>query len=752
MKMEKISPQIVAEHGITPEEYRKILNFLGREPTITELGIFSVMWSEHCSYKSSKIYLKKLPTKGKRVLQGPGENAGIIDIGDGYAIVMKIESHNHPSQVEPYQGAATGVGGIIRDIFTMGARPIAMLNSLRFGDLNNPQTKRLVSGVVGGIAGYGNCMGIPTVAGEVNFDPVYQGNCLVNAMCVGIIRSDSVVKAIAKGKGSPIIYVGSTTGRDGIHGASLLASAEFTEQSKDKRPNVQVGDPFMEKLLLEACLELIQKDLIVGMQDMGAAGLTSSSSEMASRGNSGIELDLDKVPRRETGMTPYEIMLSESQERMLVCGKKGKENAIKKIFQKWDLQASVIGKVTSGHQFKIKEKGKVVADIPVNAITDNAPIYNRPYKEPRIFRQMAKYSELIVEPKDYGKVLLKILNSPNIGSKRWVYKQYDHQVRTNTTVLPGQGDAAVLRIKENGKYITLTTDGNGRYCYLDPFIGGQIAVAEAARNLVCVGSQPIAVTNCLNFGNPEKPEIMGQFKQVIEGMTKACKHFDTPVISGNVSFYNETEGKAIYPTPVIGMLGLIEPHSRRDVACYVSTNYVTMGFKKPGDLIVLLGETKDEMGGSEYLNLIEKKLGNQPPSLDLKLEKAVQQTVLDSCRLGILQSAHDCSEGGLAICLAESCLTGNLGADIQLPVEPFNPAIQLFSESQSRIIVSLSESNYSTLLKLIKKHSIPHTILGKVQKDSLSIGIKERGRGRRDRLINVQVTELTNCYESAIGI
>jgi phosphoribosylformylglycinamidine synthase subunit PurL len=752
MTPQLITAQLVAEHGITQDEYQKILNFLGREPTITELGIFSVMWSEHCSYKSSKIYLKQLPTKGKRVLQGPGENAGIIDIGDGYAIVMKIESHNHPSQVEPYQGAATGVGGIIRDIFTMGARPIAMLNSLRFGDLKNPQTKRLVSGVVGGIAGYGNCMGIPTVAGEIYFDPVYQGNCLVNAMCVGIIKTDSVVKALAKGKGNPIIYVGSTTGRDGIHGASLLASAEFTEQSKDKRPNVQVGDPFMEKLLLEACLELIQKDLIVGMQDMGAAGLTSSSSEMASRGNTGIELDLDKVPRRETGMTPYEIMLSESQERMLVCGKKGKENAIKKIFQKWDLQASVVGKVTSGHRFKVKEKGKVVADIPVNAITDNAPIYNRPYKEPENFLHLEKVSESIIEPKDYNETILNLLNSPNIGSKRWVYKQYDHQVRTNTIVLPGQGDAAVLRIKENDKYITLTTDGNGRYCYLDPFIGGQIAVAEAARNLVCVGSQPIAVTNCLNFGNPEKPEIMGQFKQVIEGMTKACKHFDTPVISGNVSFYNETEGRAIYPTPVIGMLGIIEKDLGYRNKELGKNLFITMGFKNTGDLIVLLGETKNEMGGSEYLNLIEKKLGTQPPSLDLKLEKTVQQTALDACHLGILNSAHDCSEGGLGICLAESCITGNLGADIQLPIESFNPAIQLFSESQSRIIVSLFESHYPTLHKLIKKYNIPYTIIGKVQKDTLSIGIKERGRGRRDRLINVPVTELTNCYESAFGI
>ena len=703
------------------------------------------MWSEHCSYKSSRVHLKTLPTKGKRVLQGPGENAGIVDIGKGYAIVFKIESHNHPSQVEPYQGAATGVGGIIRDIFTMGARPIASLNSLRFGNLDTPLTKRLLSGVVGGIAGYGNCMGIPTVGGEIYFDPTYQNNCLVNAMSVGLIKSARVVKAIAKGEGNPILYVGSTTGRDGIHGASLLASAEFTEESKDKRPNVQVGDPFLEKLLLEACLELIQKDLIVGMQDMGAAGLTSSSSEMAFRGNSGIDLNLDKVPRREVGMTPYEIMLSESQERMLVCGKKGKEKQIKKIFEKWDLKAEVVGKVTKTGKLRIKDQGKWVAEIPVGTLTDAAPVYKRPIAEPAYFAKYQSKKLKVTESKNFGSVLLKLLNSPNIGSKASVYRQYDHQVRTNSIVLPGRGDAAVVRIKENGKYIALSTDGNGKYCYLDPFVGAQIAVAESARNLACVGAEAIAVTNCLNFGNPEKPEIMWQFKKAIEGMSLACKTFGTAVTGGNVSFYNETNGKGIHPTPVIGMLGLIEPDKAK-----TNTPFTSMNFKQAGDMVVLLGKNGSDFGGSEYLSLLKKDGHGKAPAIDLKQEANLCATLISAIREGILQSAHDCSEGGLAVTLAESCLTGNLGADIYLPVEKLTPTEQLFSETQTRAVVSLKADDYAALAKIAKKFNIPCIVLGKVGGESLKIGINERGSGRRDSLLNLKVKAMLNAYDTAL--
>jgi len=741
----KITPQLVKEHGLTEDEYQHILKSLGREPTYTELGVFSVIWSEHCSYKSSKVFLKTLPTQGKRVVQGPGENAGAIDIGDGYAIVFKIESHNHPSQVEPYQGAATGVGGIMRDIFTMGARPIANLNSLRFGSLKTPLTKRLLGGVVAGIAGYGNCMGVPTVAGEVCFDPCYAGNCLVNAMTAGIVKTNGMVKAIAKGKGNPIIYVGSTTGRDGIHGASLLASAEFTEESKDKRPNVQVGDPFLEKLLLEACLELIQKDLIVGMQDMGAAGLTSSSSEMASRGKSGILMDLDKVPRREPGMTPYELMLSESQERMLVCGKKGKEADIIKIFEKWDLKAVVIGEVTDTGNLQIMDQGVMVADMPVNALTDEAPLYNRPYKEPKYIEKIQNKTLSVSEPRNYGKALLEVLSSPNIASKRYVYRQYDHQVRTNSVILPGQGDAAVLRIKENGKYIALTTDGNGRYCYLDPKVGTQIAVAEAARNLCCVGATPLAVTNCLNFGNPEKPGIMWQFKEAIEGMSIACEHFDTPVTGGNVSFYNETNGKAIYPTPVIGMLGLIDPKESKS-----EQPFMTMNFKGSGDVIILLGGIGSDMGGSEYLEVIGKDWQANPPALDLKKETSLHNVLLNAIKSGLLQSAHDCSDGGLAVTLAESCVAGNIGAEILLPASDDSLAIQLFNESQSRAVVSAKYEYVQAIEELAAKFDIPCAIIGKVGGENFTLGMNERGSGRRDNLVNLTVAELKDKYENAI--
>jgi phosphoribosylformylglycinamidine synthase len=741
-----ITPELIEQHGLTKAEYRKIVDILGRTPTITELGIYSVMWSEHCSYKSSRIYLKKFPTKGPRVLQGPGENAGIIDIGNGLAIVMKIESHNHPSAVEPYQGAATGVGGIIRDIFTMGARPIASLNSLRFGELNDAKSKHLLSGVVAGIAGYGNCMGIPTVAGEVYFEDTYRDNCLVNAMCVGVIRTDNIYKAIAQGKDNPIIYVGSTTGRDGIHGCTF-ASEELDEHSQEDRPSVQVGDPFMEKKLLEACLELMEKDYIVGIQDMGAAGLTCSSCEMPAKGHSGIEIDVAKVPRRATGMTPYEVMLSESQERMLICGKKGYEQKIKTIFDKWDLEADVIGKVTTDGMMRVKDGKQTVAEIPVLTLTDSAPIYHRPVKQPKYISKLQSVDlSKLKEPNDYNRVLLTLLNSPNIGSKHWVYEQYDHMVRTNSIVLPGHGDAAVLRIKETDTAIALTTDGNGRYCYLDPELGGKIAVAEAARNCVCVGAKPIAVTDCLNFGNPEKPEIMWQFMEAVTGMAEACRILETPVISGNVSFYNETEGAAIYPTPVIGMLGIIEQYQGNH------KKYISLGFKKEADYIVLLGETNDELGGSEYLKRIHKKVVGKPPSLDLKKEASLQNAVLSAISAGMIHSAHDCAEGGLAVAIAECCMVGNLGAKINLPAKKYSPSAALFSESQSRIIVSIAENNLSRLEQIMVKYHIPMTVLGVVGGTNLHIGLNERGRGRRDHLIDLPIEQLTTAYQSAIQL
>jgi phosphoribosylformylglycinamidine synthase subunit PurL len=741
-----ITPELIEQHGLTKSEYQKIVDILGRTPTITELGIYSVMWSEHCSYKSSRIHLKKFPTKGPRILQGPGENAGIIDIGNGLAIVMKIESHNHPSAVEPYQGAATGVGGIIRDIFTMGARPIASLNSLRFGKLTDSKSKHLLSGVVAGIAGYGNCMGIPTVAGEVYFEDCYRDNCLVNAMSVGIIEVDNIYKAIACGKDNPIIYVGSTTGRDGIHGCTF-ASEELDEHSQEDRPSVQVGDPFMEKLLLEACLELMQKDYIVGIQDMGAAGLTCSSCEMPAKGRSGIEIDVAKVPRRATGMTPYEVMLSESQERMLICAKKGYEQKVKQIFDKWDLEAVVIGKVTTDGIMRVKDGNNTVAAIPVLSLTDSAPKYNRPSKKPKYIDRLQSFNpSKLKEPKDYNQVLLRLLNSPNIGSKHWVYEQYDHMVRTNTIVLPNQGDAAVLRLKDTDKAIALTTDGNGRYGYLDPKLGGKIAVAEAARNVVCVGATPIAITDCLNFGNPEKPEIMWQFIETVTGIIEACKSLSTPVTGGNVSFYNETEGEGIYPTPVIGMLGLIENYNS------THHNYVSLDFKQEADYIVLLGETYNELGGSEYLKVIHNRVAGKPPKLDLEFELKLQKSVLAAIKIEIIKSAHDCAEGGVAVAVAECCITGNIGANINLPAKEFLPSASLFSESQSRIIVTVAESKLSQLERIMVKYQIPLTILGLVGGTSLHLGLSERGRGRRDQLINLPIAELAKVYQTAIKI
>ncbi|MDO8462205.1 MAG: phosphoribosylformylglycinamidine synthase subunit PurL, partial [Deltaproteobacteria bacterium] len=646
----------IAEHGLKPDEYQKILGILGRKPNRVELGIFSVMWSEHCSYKSSRIFLKKLPTKGKQVICGPGENAGVVDIGDGLAIAFKMESHNHPSFIEPYQGAATGVGGILRDVFTMGARPIALLNSLRFGSPDHPKTKSLIKGVVAGIAGYGNCMGIPTVGGEVFFDPSYNGNNLVNAMCVGLVKKKKIFKAKAAGIGNPVFYVGSKTGRDGIHGATM-ASGVFDDKSEEKRPTVQVGDPFTEKLLMEACLELFGTKHLIGIQDMGAAGLTCCNFEMASKGNVGIELDLSKVPLREIGMTPYEVMLSESQERMLFVAKKGTEKKVEAIFKKWDLDVAAVGRVVKGTTVKIFNENELVGEIPAHPIAEEAPYYDRPRKRPKYIEKVRPFEiESIPVPSDLNAVLLQLLSSPNIASKEWVYRQYDHMVGTDTVVLPGS-DAAVLRIKGTKKGVAMTTDCNSTYCYLDPYRGGMIAVAEAARNIICSGAKPLAVTDCLNFGNPENPEILWQFEQALLGISEACLALGTPVVSGNVSFYNESPTGPILPTPTIGMVGLL---SNVDQHC-------TQWFKEEGDIVILLGfqtsphspslakegaRGRSDLGGSEYLKTIHGLVAGRPPYLNLALEKKVQETCLQAIRKGWVQSAHDCSEGGLAVALA----------------------------------------------------------------------------------------------------
>lgn len=710
---EQITPELVQQHGLSSEEYQKILKILDREPTFTELGIFSVMWSEHCSYKSSKIHLKNLPTTGPQVIEGPGENAGVVDIGDGEAVVFKIESHNHPSFIEPYQGAATGVGGILRDVFTMGARPIVSMNSLRFGSLSHPKTKYLLNGVVTGIAGYGNCVGVPTVGGEIYFNDCYNGNILVNAFALGLVKVDKIFKGYASGAGNSVMYVGSKTGRDGIHGATM-ASEEFDEKSEERRPTVQVGDPFTEKLLLEACLELMKTDYIVGIQDMGAAGLTSSSFEMANRAGTGIEMDILKIPRREEGMTPYELLLSESQERMLIVVKKGKEKEVEKIFKKWDLEAVVAGKVTDDACMKIKENGRMPVNLPIKPLVEAAPLYNRLSKRPdsQDDLQNLNLSE-IKEPDSYNEVFLDLIASPNIASKEWVYEQYDHMVRINGVILPGS-DASVIRIKGSEKGVGISLDCNSRYCYLDPYVGGMIAVAEGARNLVCSGAKPLAVTNCLNFGNPEKPEIMWQFKEIIRGLSDACRFLNTPVVSGNVSFYNETQGVAIYPTPVIGVVGLVPDCSRA----------VTQFFKKEGHLILLLGETKEELGGSEYLKVTHNKEKGIPPELNLSLEKQLHGVCLELIELGLVRSAHDCSEGGLSVAIAESAISGSsiFGADISLESNIRTDAL-LFGESQSRIILSIDKKDVVKVKAISEKSNVPVIVIGKVAKDDFKINV-----------------------------
>jgi len=721
-----VSKEMLDEVALSEKEYQLIIEKLGREPSEVELGMFGSLWSEHCGYKHSKALLRQFPYKSKRVLVKPGEeNAGVIDIGDGLVIIMKIESHNHPSAIEPYQGAATGVGGIVRDIFTMGARPIALMNSLRFGPLTDSRNRYLFGGVVGGIAGYGNCLGIPDIGGEIFFADCYSANPLVNALCLGIAEAKHLVRARAYGEGNLLMLVGADTGRDGLHGASGLASRTF-EDERELRSTVQVGNPFLEKLLLEACLELAETDWIAGMQDLGAAGLTSSAVESASRGDCGIEIDVLKIPRREKGMTPYEVMLSESQERMLVVVKKGYEGKVKALFDRWELRSDIIGCVTGDGLTRIKEGVKVVAEVPVNVLS-SSPVYRKQVKKPEWLNKLQSFDINSIPdlPRRKAKTaLLRLLASPNIASKRCVYRQYDHQVGNNTVVFPGS-DAAVLRIKGTKKAISLTTDGNGRYCYVNPYLGGVIAVAEAARNLACSGAQPLAVTDCLNFGNPEKDDVYYQLKECIAGLARACRELKIPVISGNVSLYNETRGEAIYPTPVVGMVGLIE-----DVARHCAS-----GFKNEGDLVFLLGEGKtvdSSIGSSEYLELMHGMIkGN--PYIDFEMEKRLQRCCLETIKRGLISSAHDCSEGGLAVALAESCLANGLGfVSYEWDIEGRLDAA-LFGEAQSRIVVSIAPKSSWKLQKLADRYQIAATKLGVVGgkrfilKGYMDLSLKEIG-------------------------
>ena len=730
-----ITPETIQRHGLTTEEYDRIVKTLGREPSLTELGIFSVMWSEHCSYKSSRVHLKKLPTKGPRVLQGPGENAGAVDIGDGLAAVFKIESHNHPSFIEPYQGAATGVGGIIRDIFTMGARPIALMNSLRFGSLDGPRgalTRRLVEGVVAGISGYGNSIGIATVGGEVAFDECYAGNPLVNVFCLGLSRADGLVKGRAGGEGNAVYYVGAKTGRDGIHGATM-ASAEFDESSAEKRPAVQVGDPFMEKLLLEACLELMATDSLVGVQDMGAAGLTCSTSEMGARGGVGVEIDVTLVPQRETGMTPYEIMLSESQERMLLVVKRGREEEVERIFEKWDLHAVRIGQVTGDGLLRVRERGAIVAEIPNRALVDDAPTYDRPMKPPPYLddvRQLDVDGLTLAAPRA---AFAALLGSPTIASKRWVYRQYDHMIGTSSIVRDGFG-AGVLRVKGTARALALSVDGNGRYGYLDPRRGAALAVAEAARNVACAGATPIGATNCLNFGNPERPEIMWQFAEAVEGIREACVALEIPITGGNVSLYNETDGQAIYPTPIIGVVGLIE-HADRALG---------RTFRDAGADIVLLGDNLGELGGSEYLRTLHGLTRGVPPALDLSRERALQRLLARAAEEGLLHSAQDCSDGGFAVALAECAFdTGGIGADVDVPAAGGEIAT-LFGESASRAIVSAAPGSSAALLEMARAAGVPARIIGKTGGSRLRITIDGQ------QALDIAVAEAEQIWTSGL--
>ncbi len=743
----KVTPAIAAEHGLTAQEYARVKQILGREPNITELGIFSVMWSEHCSYKSSKVHLKRLPTRGKLVVQGPGENAGVVDIGDGLVAAFKIESHNHPSYVEPFQGATTGVGGILRDIFTMGARPVAVLDSLRFGPITTgngvteeeaAKNRRILDGVIRGVAHYGNCFGVPTVGGEVAFEPCYSQNPLVNALALGIAKKEDLFFAKARGTGNPVIYVGAKTGRDGIHGASLLASAESTEESQQKRPNVQVGDPFMEKLLLEACLEAMQTGAVVAIQDMGAAGLTCSTTEMASRGGTGIEIDLAKVPQRESGMTPYEIMLSESQERMLLLAEDGREREVLDVFKKWGLDAVVVGEVTGGGLLRVRDRGKLAAEIPAHPLAEEGPVYQRPIAQPPARKETAAdWFQFSAEGTNMTENFAKLLGSPAIASKRWITEQYDTSVRTNTLAGPGASDAAVIRIKdpqtgEVKRALALATDGNGRWCELNPRVGAMHAVAEAARNVAASGARPMAATNCLNFGSPEKPAVMWQFSEAIDGLTIACNELGTPITGGNVSFYNETLGKSIYPTPVIGVLGILEDASR----------VMKIGFREEGDAIVLLDgstsvagaqptaagrpaaplqRTEQEFSSSEYSKAIAGVVAGEPPAIDLGAEKRLQECLVSLASSGSVRSAHDVSDGGIAVTLAESCFAAasqgvmaQLGAKVSLPEESSPAEYALFGERGARAVVSVPPSSLAAVLETARQCGVTAQQIGQV--------------------------------------
>jgi len=758
-----ITPEMLEDHGLTTEEYERIKALLGgREPSFTELGIFSVMWSEHCSYKSSRVHLKRLPTHRRRVLQGPGENAGVIDVGDGWACAFKIESHNHPSFIEPFQGATTGVGGILRDIFTMGARPVALMDSLRFGPIQDSfphpnvgereaptstevhRNHSILEGVVSGIASYGNCFGVPNVGGETKFEPGYSGNPLVNAFALGLVPKDQIFYAQAKGEGNPVIYVGAKTGRDGIHGATM-ASEEFSEGSEAKRPNVQVGDPFLEKLLLEACLEAMQSGAVLGIQDMGAAGLTCSTSEMGARGHVGIEIEMDRVPQRESGMTAYEILLSESQERMLLVAEKGREQEVFGIFRKWGLDAVEIGSVIAQPRMRVREHGELVADIPNSALVDDAPVYRRPLArwEPKVSRELPEQTKL-GERRELTDDLRRLLASLNISSKRWIYQQYDSMVQTNTVEGPGEGDSGVIRIKGTERGLAMALDGNGRWCYLDPQLGAMHAVAEAARNVVCSGAQPVAATNCLNFGNPEKPHIMWQFSQVIDGIRKACEELEIPITGGNVSFYNETLGEAIYPTPVLGVVGILEDVGKTVFPHFAGAGHsvVLLRSSEPGDEV----DAAIEFGSSEYAKEILGEMWGFPPSFELEREAALEKAALEILSQGLVRSAHDCSDGGLAVALANCSFKKGVGCRVDLESQELAPEFVLFGEDAGRILVSCDPDRVRAIQQLAQKYGIFADLLGETVPERLEIRLDGR------LLIGANVSELKQEYEQALEV
>jgi len=756
------SPETIRQHGLTSGEYEKIKQLLGdREPTLTELGIFSVMWSEHCSYKSSRVHLKRLPTRSKRVLQGPGENAGIIDIGDGWACAFKIESHNHPSFIEPFQGATTGVGGILRDIFTMGARPVAVMDSLRFGPIHvgagdSPaqssqkdihRNHSILEGVVSGVASYGNCFGVPNLGGETKFEPCYSGNPLVNAFAMGLVRKNEIFYARAAGEGNPVIYVGAKTGRDGIHGATM-ASEEFSEASEAKRPNVQVGDPFLEKLLLEACLEAMQTGAIVGIQDMGAAGLTCSTCEMGGRGGVGIQIELDRVPQRETGMSAYEIMLSESQERMLLVAQKGREQEVFRVFEKWGLDAVEVGKVTTDNKLRVLHHGEVVAEIPNQALTDDAPVYKRPLGrwEPPVPREIPGHIKLNAGS-DFKQNLTQLLASSNICGKRWVWQQYDHMVQTNTVEAPGAGDAGVIRIKNPNpdspqRGLAMALDGNSRWCYLDPRLGAMHAVAEAARKVACSGATPVGATNCLNFGNPEKPHIMWQFSQTIDGITKACEELEIPITGGNVSFYNETLGEGIYPTPVLGVVGILDD-VRKTAKMYFDDTGRTIVLLRAGEAADIT-DVESEFGSSEYAKEILDALWGYPPELDLEKEAALQKAVIELIQQGLVDSVHDCADGGLAVALAEKAFAKGVGARVNLASNGLPAEFVLFGEDASRIVLSCDPESVARIQQIAEKHGIAADLLGETTPEELEISLDGRV------VVSAAVAELNRVYESAL--